>query len=419
MTQEFDPLKILLTLLSTDPALGELPDVVSHLDPGQWDTLVSEAYRQDLGPLLYSFLVRQKEAFTLPLPIKEKLNRTYLSTAVRNTLALHETEILLTAFQNVDIPAAGLKGIYLLENVYADIGARSMNDIDILIRKQDLAACISTLQGLGYTSSTYFSLEDKNVDTKHLPPMQKSGGMMVEVHWTLLEEDEPFTIDAEALWVRTVPAKIANVDALTLGVEDLILHLCLHLTYQHYLNLGLRGLLDIAMVINKFKEEIDWQKLVEIAKSWRNERVTALTLRLVETQLNIPIPAEVFSSLLPEGIDHDLLENARLQLLDRVRFDDHFTPDLVSMSASKNPFSKIKIGLQRVFISRLALARTYNVPPNLPKILGYYYVRLKYLITGYGKTVLRLQLGEKSTEPARQKAEISKSLHEWMTQRGE
>ena len=215
MTQEFDPLKILLTLLSTDPALGELPDVVAHLDPGQWDTLVSEAYRQDLGPLLYSFLVRQKEAFTLPLPIKEKLNRTYLSTAVRNTLALHETEILLTAFQNVDIPAAGLKGIYLLEYVYADIGARSMNDIDILIRKQDLAACISTLQGLGYTSSTYFSLEDKNLDTKHLPPMQKSGGMMVEVHWTLLEEDEPFTIDAEALWVRTVPAKIANVDALT------------------------------------------------------------------------------------------------------------------------------------------------------------------------------------------------------------
>ena len=30
MTQEFDPLKILLTLLSTDPALGELPDVVAH-----------------------------------------------------------------------------------------------------------------------------------------------------------------------------------------------------------------------------------------------------------------------------------------------------------------------------------------------------------------------------------------------------
>ncbi len=73
MTQEFDPLKILLTLLSTDPALGELPDVVAHLDPGQWDTLVSEAYRQDLGPLLYSFLVRQKEAFTLPSRSKKNL----------------------------------------------------------------------------------------------------------------------------------------------------------------------------------------------------------------------------------------------------------------------------------------------------------------------------------------------------------
>jgi len=77
-------------------------------------------------------------------------------------------------------------------------------------------------------------LDDQNIDTKHVPPMQKEGGAMVEVHWTLLEEDEPFTIDADALWERTVPARIANLDALALSVEDLVLHLCLHLAYQHY-----------------------------------------------------------------------------------------------------------------------------------------------------------------------------------------
>ncbi len=57
---------------------------------------------------------------------------------------------------------------------------------------------------------------------------------MVEVHWTLLKEDEPFTIDADALWERAVPARIANLDALALLLEDLVLHLCLHLAYQHY-----------------------------------------------------------------------------------------------------------------------------------------------------------------------------------------
>ena len=119
--------------------------------------------------------------------------------------------------------------------------------------------------------------------------------------------------------------------------------------------------------------------------------------------------------MIPEGIDPDLLEKARRQLLEQAWFEDRFTPDLVEMSASKNLFSKIKIWLQRVFIPHLALARIYNVPPNSPRIMGLYWVRFKYLIQNYGKTVVRLQRGKPGVEPARQKAEISKSLHEWMS----
>ncbi len=415
MTESFNSLTILLKLLSPNSAPDEAFELLSQIIPEEWDALIAEAERQEVAPLLFALLADLHKSHGREIPQKEKLRQTYLSTAAQNILILHDTEIVLAALQKAGIDAAGLKGVYLLEHVYPDIAARSMSDIDILIRKRDLAECIRILEGLGYRTTGYFNLDDENVDTKHVPPMEKSGGAIVELHWTLLEEDEPFTIDAQALWQRTVPARIANVDALALGVEDLILHLCLHLTYQHYLNLGLRGLLDIALVIHKFRPEIDWQKLIQIAQSWGAERVTALTLKLVETQLNIPTPADVISALIPEGIDPDLLENARRQLLERVRFEDHFTPDLVEMSAQKSLLSKVIIGLQRVFIPRLALARTYNVPPNSPKIMGLYWVRFKYLIRNYGKTLLRLQRGEAGTEPARQKAEISISLHEWMT----
>lgn len=417
MAENFNSLHVLLKLVEPGLSTDHLSALTTQLDEEQWKALIAEADRQSITSYLYTLLVNLNNSDGLEIPQPEKLHQTHISTAVRNMLILHDTEIILAALQQVGIPAAGLKGIYLLENVYPDIGARSMNDIDILVKKQDLPKSLAVMHELGYKPTSYFSLDDENVDTKHVPPMEKTGGAIVELHWTLLEEDEPFTIDAEALWQRTLPARIANVDALALGLEDLILHLCLHLTYQHYLNLGLRGLMDIALVIHKFRPEIDWQKLVQIAKSWEAERVTALTLKLVETQLNVPIPAEVFSSLLPEGIDPSLLENARRQLLDRVRFEDQFTPDLVEMSAQKSLLSKIKIGLQRVFIPRLALARTYNVPPNSPRILGLYWVRLRYLTRNYGKTLLRLQRGEAETEPARQKAEISKSLHEWMIPR--
>ena len=415
MAIKFDPMKVLSIVLSPATAHGEIRELLASLSPEQWDALVSEAYRQELAALLYSFLARQAGTQALPLPLKEKLNRTYLTTAARNTLTLHDAEILLNASQKAGIPAVGLKGVYLLEHVYPDVGARPMNDLDLLVKKHDLPKGLEVMQELGYKATTYFDLADENIDTKHVPPMEKPGGALVELHWTLLEENEPFTLDADAIWDRTLPTKIAGVDAFALGVEDLVLHLCTHLTYQHFLNLGLRGLMDIALVIHKFRPEIDWQKLVEIARSWGAERVAALTLMLVETQLNVPIPSEVLSALVPEGIESDLFENARRHLLERVWFDDHFTPDLVEMSASKNLFAKIKIGLHRIFIPRIALARIYNVPPNSPRIMGLYWARLIYLIRSYGKTVVRLQRGEAGTEPARQKAEISKTLHEWMS----
>ncbi len=417
MTKPFDSLTILLKLLEPSLSSDQLSALSAQLDEEQRQALIAEADRQNITPYLYTLLENLNKSHGLEIPQKEKLNKLHLSMTVQNMLVMHDAEIILRSLQKADIPAAGLKGVYLLENIYPDIGTRSMNDIDILIQKKNLAECIRILEGLGYRTTGYFNLDDENLDTKHVPPMEKTGGAIVELHWTLLEEDEPFTINAEALWERTVPATIANVDAMALGLEDLILHLCMHLTYQHYLNLGLRGLMDIALVIHKFHPEIDWQKLVRIAQSWGAERVAALTLKLVETQLNVPIPAEVIPALVPEGIEPGLLENARRQLLERVWFEDHFTPDLVELSAKKGLLSKIKIGLQRVFIPRLALARTYNVPPKSPRIFGLYWIRLKYLIRNYGKTVVRLQRGEAGTEPARQKAEISNSLHEWMRSR--
>lgn len=418
MLEDFDSLGTLLNLLEPGCPAEKQVELLRQLGSDQWEALVFEAENQTVSPFLHSVLVNLEKSSNLDFPQKEQLYEGYIVTAVRNTLILHDTEQLLSNLSDAKIAVAGLKGIYLLENVYTDVGTRPMNDIDILIKKRDLAECISVLERLGYTASAYFSLEDQNVDTKHVPPMQKKGGAMVEVHWTLLEEDEPFTIDTEELWERTLPAKIANVDALSLGVEDLILHLCLHMTYQHYLQLGMRGLMDIALVIEKFENVIDWQKLVRIANSWGAQRVTALTLKLVETLLKVAVPVEVGTWLLPEGFPPSLLEQARNQLMNHQKFEDQLTPDLVEMNATKSIFKKIRIGMQRVFIPRLALARIYNIPPNSPKIIGSYWVRLKYLVTNYGGTMQKLQRGENSTASALQKAETSNALHHWMTQRG-
>lgn len=414
--QNFNPLSALLKILQPGLPLDESYVLVQNWSIQEWEALVKEADLQLITPLLYPLISKLQKSYPFICPVRDQIYQRYIAVAARNTLALHDTEILVDKLCEDDIEIAGLKGIYLLEHVYGNIGVRSMADIDILVKKENLARSYELMQELGYKPSTYFSLDDQNIDIKHLPPLRKDlNSPVVELHWTILEEDEPFTIDPEAIWERVKPVKVANSEVFTLGLEDLILHLCIHLTYQHYLNLGLRGLMDVAMVIYRFQNEIDWQKLVAISHSWGSHKVTALTLKLVETQLNIHIPEEVYPNLLPEGLDQKNFENARDLLFDRQQSGIPVTPDLVEMEKNQNLFSRLKIAWNRLFLPRLTLARLYNVPPNSIKILGCYWKRFVYLLTNYGKTLSGFRSREKDVETALQKAGVSYALHDWMS----
>jgi len=414
--QNFNPLSSLLKILQPGLPLNECYDFVQDWSKQDWEALNKEADLQLITPLLYPLISNLQKSYPLICPVRDKIYKRYLAVAARNTLAMYDTEKLVDKLCEEDIDIAGLKGIYLLEHVYGNVGVRSMADIDVLVKKENLARSSELMQELGYQASSYFNLDDQNIDVKHIPPLKKvRNSPVVELHWTILEEDEPFTIDPEAIWERVKPVKVANADVFTLGLEDLILHLCIHLTYQHYLNLGLRGLMDIAMVIHKFEDDIDWQKLIAISHSWGSQKVTALTLKLVETQLNIPIPEEVYPSLLPEGLDQKIFENARDHLFDRRPSGIPMTPDLVEMEKNHNFFSRLKIAWNRLFLPRLTLARLYNVPPNSIKILGCYWKRFVYLVTNYGKTLFGFGTREKEVESALEKAGISYALHDWMS----
>lgn len=414
--QNFNPQFALLKILQPGLPLDECYELIQNWSVQEWEALIKEADLQLITPLLYPLITNLQKKYAIICPIRDDIYQRYIAVAARNALALHDTEILVDKFSENNIEIAGLKGIYLLEQVYGNIGVRSMADIDVMVKKENLESSYELMLELAYKPSTYFSFDDQNIDVKHIPPLQKDRiSPVVELHWTILEEDEPFTIDAQAIWKRVKPVRFANLDVFTLGLEDLILHLCIHLTYQHYLSLGLRGLMDIAMVIHKFQNKIDWQNLVAISHAWGSHKVTALTLKLVETLLNIPIPEDVYPSLLPEGLDQKIFENARDHLLNPRHSGIPMTPDLVEMEKHQNLFSRLKIAWNRLFLPRLTLARLYNVPPNSIKIFGCYWKRLVYLVLNYGKTLSRFGNREKDVKTAFQKAGISYALHDWMS----
>jgi len=400
-------------LIQSDSAVG--PDTAITPAPSiPWDPVIQAARLHGLDAVLYQHIVQAGLRDEVPEKPFEQLHHAAQVNAAHNLVFLWEAGSIFKALQAAKIPVMVLKGLYLLEHVYRDVSLRSMSDLDILLRKADIPKALPILEALGYQPTTYFDSHDENIDIKHVPPLLKGDDLYLELHWALLEENEPFSIDTHGLWERAVPAHIAGIDVLALSLEDLVLHLCLHLAYQHHLQLGLRGLYDIALVLGQQLAEVNWEAVTQRAKAWRAERVAALTFRLLELYFDTPIPEVVYEHLLSKPIPDEIFDQAREKLLSRKRDTFAATPDLVQLATTRGLWSRIKLIASRIFLPRKVIARLYAANPRSPKIYRYYFVRFVELWRAYFQTAWRSLFNRRSVLAGTENMQAAVQLKHWL-----
>jgi len=201
---------------------------LEQLSSSDWDDVIQQSVRHGITPLLYQRLKALSPSANIPDSIVQKLQEIYLHNAARNMRLYHELSTVLKILQNEDIPVIVLKGAALAETVYQNIALRPMGDVDLLVKKEDLHRAETTLLNLGYVIPEIY-LEKKDWYWKehhHLTPYLKN--ITIEVHWNIAPPSHQFQIDINGMWDRARLTKIANIEALVLSHEDLILHLCLH-----------------------------------------------------------------------------------------------------------------------------------------------------------------------------------------------
>ena len=393
---------------------AELIHLLGGLSATDWEAFRQAAHHQGVSLLVNQRLLAIKGEIDIPARVLDAWHQEVLTSATRNMLMLHEAKLILSALRAQTLEVIALKGLFLVEHVYSNISLRAFSDLDLMVSRNAIDQAIACLEGLGYAVETYYDSGDVNCDIKHVPPMSKPGGPYVEIHWTILEEDEPFTIDAMGLWQRSVLARVAGVDILALGVEDLLLHLCTHLGYQHHLNIGLRGLYDIALVLDHYQGQVDWQKLITIARQWGVERVVWLVFKLAGELLGAEVPQDVYEQLVVGNVPPDILSGARLQLLAGEGQPVQMTPDLAKLARSKGFLARLKVMLSRVFIPRQSLARLYNVSPRSLKIVGCYFRRTRDLWRNYRGAVRQVLVGDEATMAGAVGEERIEHLRSWM-----
>jgi hypothetical protein len=384
---------------------------VEMLDEADWERLNALAQRHGVAPMLYATL--KKRAITPPPAIADQLRQIYLASASRNLHLFQELGKILRALQSANIAVIPLKGACLAQAIYGNIALRPMGDVDLLVKPDEMARALDVLRALGYASVHSFDPVIEQTISQHMPPMYKAGGLHVEMHWTIVSPRSNIHLnqgDLDQLWSRAVTAQIAGVQVLTLGSEDLLVHLCLHASIQHRFDgAGLRNYFDIALVILQYGDTIDWTQFALRANQWGCANGVHLALQLTEEWTGVAVPSAALAALQAVPLDEATIDWVREKILNGSSLA--LQSDVARFEGKARIADKVDALRAVLFPTRVQMARMYAAPAESWRILLYYPMRFKELWMRYSQSMWQLLWRDKKlTADARREARLREYL---------
>jgi len=303
-----------------------------------WTELLKLAGRHHVTPQLYLGL--QKQAMSrVPENIRVQLKTTYAANLKRNfRLAGHATKIL-NAFREGGVRVIPFKGVFLAQSVYGHLSSRAVNDIDLLICKDDHHHAREILQSMGYPAVE--QLDQQEVFRNRELHIE------IDLHWNIAPAFFSVDYDFEQLWFCSMPAELDGTAYRTLSDEDLLLLLTVQLAKDCWERqqklVHLQKLADIARLIERIPES----SLVLLQK-----RADTLGLSRI-FNLGLLLSNEMLSNEALNGnVPASVAERARA---DRVRADGHTLklardvislPELAETQLASEPNSLLDLRLR-------------------------------------------------------------------------
>ena len=337
---------------------GSAPESLLPLAHGEpdWVEIIGDAVAQGLVPLLYRWLKRSAMGGQVPAALAHRLEERFLGVAARNMLLAEELRSILRAFEERQLPCAPLRGLALAELLYGDITARPMGDLDLLVHKADLPEVSAILLGLGFSEmdrrpgfaqAFYYTL--KFFKERH-------GWIIVEPHWTLAYPPFADRVDMGGVWKRCVRGRVVGVETWLLAPEDLLFHLCLHLTH-HNGAAPLLWLYELDRLLREGRGKLDWPRVVTLAEHAKLGSFLVRALRTLEAQLATPIPQGILDQFSEAPLRS--IEGRLVRLLEASGVDGK--ESLAVLFTLKGLRAKLRYALALLFPSREFMLLQYGL----------------------------------------------------------
>jgi len=252
---------LLLLASKLHPTEADKAEVVSLISQiRNWDLFSERCAGTHLAPILHKNLAEYQEQ--IPQKVLSFLSNSYNQVLVRNIRFYESFGAMLRKLNGAGIDCVPLKGIYLADTLYHDLGLRHLSDIDILIRSKDVDAMIQMMENDGWSvkkAELRSELENEEFSPAH-PYTFFQNGVTVELHTHLYNRNQGAKISEQELWILTEKADFCGGTIHQFSPEMLLQHLCLHL-HKHLVGSELKVLsfCDIRELLEKYKDLFDWK----------------------------------------------------------------------------------------------------------------------------------------------------------------
>lgn len=294
-------MRLLLAACHTGPRPPEPPE--GRLDAERLARLA--AFHRVSG------LVHERRA-TLPLPpdALEPLRRDARRTLHRNLRLALEVQAVLRALGEAGAPVALLKGIHLMDAVYASPAHRPLSDVDLLIRPTDLARARTALARLGYEAAPREAAFGLRADREVRLVRPGEAATALDLHTDLNRPTRHHWFPMGEIWRRTVATEFEGEDARVLSPADNLVFLCAHAVPHAFGQLI--WLCDIARLAPQDAEQ--QTAVFEAAREARARRAVWAGLALAQRLLGAAVDGDLLEGLQPRPSPavHRLLEPERI-----------------------------------------------------------------------------------------------------------
>ena len=205
---------------------------------------------------------------------------------------------VLSALQENAIPVMLLKGSAVVWHLDGDVGARPMDDIDLLVPRSNVPAALNALRKLGFREDLG-SVSDRELDAlireRHAFGLTGHDGAQLDLHWHPISCARNETVD-NAFWERAQPASLANIPCLVSSLEDSMVHTVAH-AFGNRPFVQMRWAPDLYLLAARHRDEIDWGRIVEMATSCRIQSPMHDALDSLRRVTDFEVPGTVLAAL--------------------------------------------------------------------------------------------------------------------------